>query len=226
MGGGPTGAWACEAAIDAGAAKVYWAGRPGKPIDDVSLREQLSALGLDAAQIDTFARAYNKRNGGVFKLIESGRIELRAQALEDAVLDEKSGRVNVTFPGDRTPTPSDGIVTATGQILDLPKGMDKERMVFRMVRIDHNGGKRLVALDAFDRDGKRLGIRIVGAQMAKAGPLVAQDEQEDFNRMMAAQANDPSVPADARGVPGSIYQTNIDVPLANEAAPLKAGEVK
>jgi hypothetical protein len=223
VGSGATGAWACEAAIQAGASKIYWAGIMGPHVEDAALRADLAAFGLDAAQIDTFARAYNKRNAGVFKLIEQGRIELRAQTIADAVLNEKTGRVAVTFPGSQAATEVDGIVSAVGQELDLPKGIDQAHVVFRMVR----PGGRLVALDAFDpKDNRRLGIRMVGAQLAKAEPLVAQDELMEFKRLLDEQVNAPSVPSNARGVPGSIYQTNIDVPLASREAPLEPGEVK
>jgi hypothetical protein len=86
-----------------------------------------------------------------------------------------------------------------------------------MVIAERNGVERVVALDAYDKRGRALGIRLQGAQIVKAGNLVRESEREAFAQMIDAQARDPSVPADSHGVPGSIYQTNIDIPLASEA---------
>jgi hypothetical protein len=60
---------------------------------------------------------------------------------------------------------------------------------------------------------------MIGAQMTQfARPenarWIVDSDVNDFVTAIREQSADGSVPADSRGVPGSIYQANIDVPLA------------
>lgn len=55
--------------------------------------------------------------------------------------------------------------------------------------------------------------------MAKAGPLVTASERIEFEAKIREQALDTAVPASSRGVPGAIFQTNLDIPAANETLP-------
>jgi hypothetical protein len=95
-----------------------------------------------------------------------------------------------------------------------------EEIQFRMVRVAIGDNEtRLVALDAIDpKDGRLLGIRIVGAQMASPGmkERLVKKERDEFVDLIGKQANADSVPEDSRGVPGSVYQTNLDVPMAEK----------
>jgi hypothetical protein len=115
---------------------------------------------------------------------------------------------------------ADGIVAATGQSLVLPEGMVPQTIRFRMVITEHQGKERVVALDAIGPvDGRTLGIRLIGAQMTQfARPeneaWIIQSERVRFQQMVREQSFDDTVPSESLGVPGSIYQTNVDVPLA------------
>lgn len=96
----------------------------------------------------------------------------------------------------------------------MPKGM--EGMQFKMVIVN----ERLVALDAVDpMDGSLLGIRIEGAQVASPGLVtnIIKHERDDYRKRLHEQSVHASVPRDSLGVPGSIYQTNQDIPLVNGA---------
>ncbi len=55
--------------------------------------------------------------------------------------------------------------------------------------------------------------------MAKARELVLDTEQQQFSQILLDQASASSVPLDSQRVPGSIYQTNLDVTLANQTLP-------
>lgn len=217
VGDGPTGAWACEAAIRQGVKKVYWIG--GSPKSDAKLtaaqRAELASRGLTDTQMDTFCRSYNCRNEPTFHGVERGQIELRA-GLVDAILESSTNQVTVTL-GDRSQIQVDGIVVSIGQEAQMPKGMALAEMKFRMVLVKHGGKPRLVALEAVDPvDGHLLGIRIEGAQVASPGMerWVVRDEQQAFSRLLGDQTTDRSVPEDSFGVKGSIYQSNVDVPLS------------
>lgn len=213
VGDGAAGAWACEAAIAKGAPRVYWVGQPAKPgeaIIPADTRRQLTSLGLTPEQIESYAKAYNARNAATFGYIKKGRIALRT-SLTDAVIDAPTNQVVATL-GDGTQVRVDGIVAATGQVLDVPAGM--RDLKFRMVKVKYQGKDRVVALDAVDAAGRPLGIRVVGAQMAKAGELLDTEDRVIFGDLVRGQAGDASVPDDSRNVPGSIYQGNIDIDLA------------
>lgn len=227
VGDGATGAWACEAAIKAGAERIYWAGKydaNSKAAVDPVVRASLEQLGLSDVEIATYTRAYNDRNSAVFAHIQNGNIVLAPHGLTDAKLDSKTGRVAVTLKGHNGPLTVDGIVAATGQKVIVPKGIDRKSMEFRMVLAEHKGKPRLVALDAFGSDGKPLGIRIQGAQMVKADSLVAHDQIDRFRQLIKDQSVDVFVPRDAQGVPGSIVQTNVDAPLAGRK-PIQSGDL-
>ena len=87
---------------------------------------------------------------------------------------------------------------------------------------------RVVALEAVDPITRQpLGIRIVGAQMvqftkesqAMSQFFVDTGDYEMFVAALTRQSSAPSVPDDSRGVAGSIFQNNIDVPLATATRP-------
>jgi hypothetical protein len=117
----------------------------------------------------------------------------------------------------------DGVVVAMGQTNGLPEGMRSMR--FQIATAQYRGSERLIALDAVDAQGIRVGVRLTGAQVMNV--RVMRDyiaggpgEVRRYEELVSAIANDPSVPADSRGVPGSIYQSNINVPLAGESLPV------
>jgi hypothetical protein len=218
VGDGASGSWACEAALLTGADKVYWVGKynaANASSVDPSVRASLLELGFSEVDIATYSRAYNDRNKDLFKHIQSGKIVLAPHGMTDATLDATTGKVSVTLEGRNGAVMVDGIVAATGQKMIAPKGIDPDSMEFRMVFAERANKPRLVALDAFSLDGKPLGIRIQGAQMVKAESLVAPKQLDRFRQLIKDQSADVSVPTDARGVPGSIVQTNVDVPLAD-----------
>ena len=117
----------------------------------------------------------------------------------------------------------DGVVVAAGQSNGLPEGM--RAMKFRLATAEHQGAQRLIALDAVDAHGTPIGVRLTGAQIMNVRVMKeyiagGPGEVRRYEELVSAIANDPSVPADSRGVPGSIYQTNINVPLAGESLPV------
>lgn len=218
IGDGATGAWACEAALKAGAKKVYWFG--GSPKADPAPPEvhaELRKLGLTDIQIDTYYRAYNERNAPVFQAVQEGRVEL-VSGMKDAALVESGplkGKVEVITNGD--PLYVDGIVSAIGSRPVMPEGMGKGQLWFKLTTVVHNGIERVVALEGVDAAGNPVGIRLVGSQITAEGvrDQIVPSEQAKYDKLLPAQANDVSVPADSRGVPGSIYQTGLNTSLAN-----------
>ncbi len=218
IGDGATGAWACEASVRDDAEKVIWVGGWPKPDPELTpaIRTDLKNIGLNDVQIETYWRSYNSRNANTFKHILSGKIELRS-GFRDASLDPSGKRVTATF-GESETLETDAIIVAVGQEGVMMSGM--EEIQFRMVRVaTEDDPSRLVALEAIDpRDGRILGIRIEGSQMASPGmrERLVKNERDEFAELIWKQANAASVPKDSRGVPGSTYQTNLDVPLAEQ----------
>jgi hypothetical protein len=220
IGGGAAGMWACEAALHAGARSVVWSGRASADAEvPPETRAALEALGLTPEQITAFQTAYNSRNRAGFEHIGSD-IHLTTATLERATITSR-GKVRIESPGG--PIEVDGVVVAMGQADGLPEGM--RTMRFRIVTTEHKGSQRLIALDAFDAHGNRLGVRLTGAQIMNVrvmrehidgGPA----EVQRYESLVSAIASDPSVPADSRSVPGSIYQSNINVPLAGQTLPV------
>lgn len=211
IGGGASGMWACEAALRQGATRIIWSGRPdpSAAVPD-AVRADLRARGLTDEQITAFYRASNARNADTFNHV--GReIQLSTVSIDSAEL-LPSGRVRVQVGGVATEV--DGIVVAAGQSVTLPQGMQSMR--FRLVVSDYNGRPRLTALDAVDARGNPTGIRLEGAQIMNRGmaDLVVDAEQARYQQLVDEMQRD--APGDSRGVPGSIYQTNINVPLANQ----------
>jgi hypothetical protein len=216
VGDGAVGVWACEAALRANPnAQIYWVGVPPKPGAKVSpeMRAALSEF-MTETQMQIYVKAWNARNAATFQYIKEGKIKLQT-VLTEASIDPGTSMVKVKFGDSDSELRVDGIVVATGQNLDTPKGMRPGELGFKEVFVDHRGKLRLVALDAVDPDGRELGIRLVGAQLAKAELLLPEDRRPDFRRQLEDQATDTLVPRDSQGVIGSIYQNNIDIPLAN-----------
>ena len=219
IGDGASGAWACEAALKTGAKKVYWfGGGPKAEPAPAEVRVELRKLGLTETQIDTYYRAYNERNAPVFKAIQDGRVEL-VTGMKDATLVETgpmTGKVEVEYSGGLLHV--DGVVSAIGSRPQLPVGMGKGELWFKMTTVVDNGIERVVALEGVDAAGNATGIRLVGSQMTAEGvrDQIVPAEQAKYDTLLAQQANDPSVPKDSRGVPGSIYQAGKNTQLAND----------
>ncbi|MCE9580582.1 MAG: hypothetical protein K8W52_46105 [Deltaproteobacteria bacterium] len=222
VGDGTTGAWAAEAAIKNGATKVYWVGNGPKPFEIPPEQvATLTELGMNSEQIATFWRANNARNAPTFEYIKAGMVELQPNKLKDAVLIPETNRVRATL-ADGSPLEVDGIVVAAGQRLELPAGLRDvgDTIVLKMVKVGDGVSARVVALDVFDKaTGAPIGIRIEGAQMFKASTLLVGAEKRAFEQQIIEQTTGLDVPKDSRGIPGAIYQTNIDVPLANQTLP-------
>jgi hypothetical protein len=109
----------------------------------------------------------------------------------------------------------DGIIAATGQVANLPPGM--EAMRFTPVVAEVNGRSRLVGLDPVDARGNPMpSMRLVGAQAMNPAMAdhIVPSEVGRFRDLVRAVSSDPRVPEGSRGVPGSIYQTNLSVPYA------------
>jgi hypothetical protein len=215
IGDGATGAWAAEQSIRKGATKVYWISKhPASRSAPPAVRAELASFGLSADQIDLYWRAYNERNAGTFARI-GAEVELEADVTAMR-LDPVSGQVTITLSGGRV-LHTDGVVSATGQLLDVPRGIDDANLMrFRLVTVGSGGAERLVALDAVDPvTNQPLGIRIMGAQMVQAKELLVDTERERFEFLIARQVSNDGVPEASRHVRGSIYQTNRDIPAAN-----------
>lgn len=218
IGGGPSGMWAAEAAINAGAQRVLWSGRSSAGADvPADTRATLEGLGLTSEQISAFHTAYNSRNRAGFDHIGE-RIELTTATLERASVTA-DGQVRITSGSNVIEV--DGVVVAVGQRAGLPPGMDAMR--FRLVTMQYHGAERLIALDAVDATGAPLGIRLTGAQIMNRGMASyiegGPGEVQRYHDLVSAIANDPSTPSDSLGVPGSIYQSNINVPEAVSTLP-------
>ncbi len=218
IGGGATGAWAAEAAIQAGATRVLWSGRAQSAAEIApETRAELEALGLTPEQAGTFHRAYNARNARTFERI-GDQIELTTAKIERASVTEE-GKVRIEREGGFIEV--DGVVVATGQNLALPKGLGD--LSFRIVARQHNGAERLIALDAVGPNGELLGVRLTGASIMHRGmgPFIegGPAEAKRFQDLVSAATSDPSVPRGSRGVPGAIFQSNITVPRATENLP-------
>jgi hypothetical protein len=175
-------------------------------------------MGLTPDQVSAFHTAYNGRNRAGFAEI-GGKIELTTATLERATLTPE-GKVRIESSGGVVEV--DGVVVSAGQITGVPRGM--EQMRFRIVTAEVAGTQRLIALDAVDPAGNLLGIRLAGAQIMNRGMARFIDggpaEVQRYNELVTAVANDPAAPPDSRGVPGSIYQTNISIPEAMQSLPV------
>ncbi len=217
VGDGATGAWACESALKQGAKLVYWYGGKEKSAPSETVRAELAALGLTPEQINTYYRAYNERNAPLFKAIQEGRVILVNGMTDASVVEEGPNKGQVEVKGSGGPIFVDGVVSAIGSKPVLPEGMKPGQLFFKMEIRMVAGVERVTALIGVDKAGKEVGIKLCGSQMTSEGvrDMLVPGEVGKFDALLDSQTNDPTVPKDSRGVPGSIYQTAINADLSN-----------
>ncbi len=221
IGGGASGAWAAERALLDGA-RVYWSGRAPSaearrtnPVPEAT-RAELRSRGLTDEQIDAFGNAYLGRTSdgaeaSPFDRV-GGDVTLTTATIDSATL-APNGKVRITTSTGVIEV--DGIIAATGQVANLPPGM--EAMRFTPVVVEVNGRSRLVGLDPVDARGNPMpSMRLVGAQAMNPAMAdhIVPSEVRRFRDLVRAVSSDRAVPEGSRGVPGSIYQTNLSVPYA------------
>ena len=218
VGDGPSAAWAIRDSLANGVDHIVWLGFPGD-LNKVpaATRDAMRAAGMTDAQIGAFSRGWNECNGPAYDAIKSGKVELLAT--RDTIPVLAGSTVHI---GGRT---VDGVVMATGSVHRPIAGM--EALWYRLVK----RRARVVALEAVDSAGTATGVRKIGTEVTTISPerIVADKAPNDGVRSDADkiasgqfridindQANQPTVPSNFKGVPGSLYQNSVDIPLANQ----------
>lgn len=226
-GGSATAAWNAEAAARSGAGRVHWIHRPSNPnagtaeaVELAELATKLSDPALDATtrialerrQTDllSFRRAMLPRNVEPPDAAFNHPAISRSSGTIKKITPTDDGRVKVELADGRTFT-VDQVVVSIGQDPAAPGGplALTEGRQFRIVK-DADGN--LSHLESVDPPGA---IRIMGASMSEPAmrEAVIPAERAEFAALLARQAD--ALPANSRGVPGSLALAGQTIPEAN-----------
>lgn len=250
LGGGPTGAWCAVLATQRGAQRVDWVSGPREPMGDPTsaafptaharrcshllglVRRRLTS-GLPSAQgrallrrleidLTCFWQARLFRNRNAFR---SPGIQRRGDVLVGLEATDRGG-ILARFRDGREDE-YDSIIACVGHSATAPTGpvglalAGSIALKPHFVDLPDGAGNRMVALQG---DGPNAGFRVLGAgiycnfKQAIADTVALRRHQ----RAVRKQSGWPETPKASDGVPGSIYQAALDIPLANG---LRSGEV-
>ncbi|MEZ4399302.1 MAG: DUF4157 domain-containing protein [Kofleriaceae bacterium] len=226
-GGSATAAWNAEAAARSGAGKVYWIHRPSAPeaatpeaTELADLATKLADPSLDAttritlerrqSDLLSFRRAMLPRNVEPADAAFNNPKVSRSSGTIKKITPTDDGRVKVELADGRVFT-VDQVVVSIGQDPAAPGGplaLTHGRQ-FRIVK-DPSGA--LSHLESVDPPGA---IRIMGASMSEPAmrEAVIPAERAEFAALLARQAD--ALPANSRGVPGSLALAGQTIPEAN-----------